>query len=113
MKDGQLFRVKVIKTEDDLPKDGKYFCCHDNGNKNYYPINKRVHSPFENKNYWIFHVDWYLEPIEEQELITDADIEAWAKAKTKEMYDNQEIITVPKLLEFGAKAVLNGEIKHI
>lgn len=108
MKDGQLFRVKVIQTEADLPK--KY--GHYNTSVGKIPFGgKKTYNLFTRRGG--VRIDWYLEPIEEQEQITDADIEAWARKKTKEFYDDNRIITVPEMLIEGAKAALNGGIKHI
>ena len=44
------------------------------------------------------------------EMPNEEEIEEWAKTRTKEIYDREEIITVPKLMEMGAKAMRDGEI---
>jgi hypothetical protein len=61
-------------------------------------------------------VDKELAEIRGGEQITDADIEAWAKDNSKYMdaYGEESIdYETVSLLKQGAKAVLNGEIKHI
>jgi hypothetical protein len=61
MKDGQLFRVKVIKTDTDLPKeDGSYFICYRDKIHDVYNWKSGYERAWEG-------VSWYLEPIEEQE----------------------------------------------
>ena len=72
MKDGQRFIVKVIKTEADLPKEYNFYIF---GFKN---------GTVSGMNYYqhdevdiLKHCLWYLQPIEEQESITDDE-------KTKE-----------------------------
>jgi hypothetical protein len=64
-KDGQLLRVKVIKTEADMPKEeGLYFVAE----KNYKYIYLCKYELTENfVRVWLRDIDWYLEPIEEQE----------------------------------------------
>lgn len=52
-----------------------------------------------------------LEKEIEKETITDADIEAWAAGRVNEIDPNN--YRYGDLLIEGAKAVLNGEIKHI
>jgi hypothetical protein len=101
MKDGQLFRVKVIQTEADLPK--KY--GHYNTSVGKIPFGgKKTYNLFTRRGG--VRIDWYLEPIEEQEQITDADIEAWAE-------ENKKYMTSMGSAIIGAKAYRDGEIKHI
>jgi hypothetical protein len=98
MKDGQLFRVKVIKGTDDLPKYGKEFVAHDKISNATYPYCKF------NKEFWLNNIDWYLEPIE----VSDADIEAWAK---KEYYgESFDAVCIDAYIN-GAKSMRDGEIK--
>lgn len=114
MKDGQLFRVKFIKDESDLPKKG-LFWVHQ---KTYTDslINKHdVGMP--HRKLWIKHIDWYLQPDE----TTDADIEAWAEKKEDEEIEpevNSEFTLIrykdyKNGLYLGAKAFKNGKIPHI
>jgi hypothetical protein len=61
-------------------------------------------------------VDKELAEIRGISKITDSDIEAWAKDNSKYMdaYGEESIdYETVSLLKQGAKAVLNGEIKHI
>jgi hypothetical protein len=130
MKDGQLFKVKVIKTEADLPKRNGYYICKPVGD-----FAGEVKFNFDDeteRNLWMVEVDWYLEPIEEQEpdintpffgnsgvkipmteQITDSDIEAWAstQALSESRKDFERGLWLG--LKVGAKAVLNGEIKRL
>lgn len=58
----------------------------------------------------------YAEKWHEAKLkeITDDDIEAWAKPIADHASDNpNKKLKVKLLLKVGAKAILNGEIKHI
>jgi hypothetical protein len=171
MKDGQLFRVKVIKTEADLPKEnGTYFTLRQGIKYTHDFIGgkpeKKYYDNLTFEDFWLKHITSYLEPIEEQEpvspyegrtvlrpdvygpgndnygrdkwkeelaecikkaepnlskikdvdqelaeirgveTLTDADIEAWARGASN----------IPEIqfgMCIGAKAVLNGEIKHI
>ena len=61
-KDGQLLRVKVIKTEADLPKEDTLCYCSYN--------DKILKMWFRLKDWsiknWLDNVNWYLQPIEEQ-----------------------------------------------
>ena len=81
MKDGQRFIVKVIKTEADLPKEkGKYIFGWDKTEINISEgISKLIFDPKDEESIheYIEDYDWYLQPIEEQELISDEE-------KTKE-----------------------------
>ena len=52
-----------------------------------------------------------LEAELEQEAITDADIEAWAEKEANTIL--VKLGSASEILYIGAKAVLNGEIKHI
>ena len=71
-KDGQRFIIKIIKSEADLPKkEGFYIMQYKNksiGFMNWWEQDWRD---------WLKNIDWYLQPIEEQESITDEE-------KTKE-----------------------------
>jgi hypothetical protein len=105
MKDRQLLRAKVIKTEDDLPKEEECFISHDKiARRIIHKCNYREHL----KEYWLRNIDWYLQ----HEQITDSDIEAWAEeycSKCSSSFDE----TLKYGIKLGAKAALNGEIKHI
>jgi hypothetical protein len=101
MKDGQLFRVKVIKSESDLPKYGKEFIAHDKISNFTYPYCKF------NKEFWLSNIDWYIQPIE----IADADIEAWASLQSNPESKKDFERGLWLGLKVGAKAVINGEIK--
>jgi hypothetical protein len=73
------------------------------------------------KQTWLNEIDWYLQPIE----ITDEDIEAWANGKEDEemipenYIENNEAYTLIRYKDYenglilGAKAMRDGEIKHI
>ena len=81
MKNGKLLRVKVIKTEADLPKEeGEYFV----GVK--LPIDKDTFGDYDlwrwepskpnfDAEYWINSFNWYLQPIEERKPIEDRSAE--------------------------------------
>jgi len=59
-------------------------------------------------------VDKELAEIRGESQITDADIEAWAKELFHNLqFESPIIMAGYKGLIIGAKAVLNGEIKHI
>jgi hypothetical protein len=108
---GQLFRVKVIKSEDDLPKEkGEYYFFHSRGE----PMLRLLLYCAKNDNIellpkcYVDGYDFWLEPID----LTDADIEAWAGIK----WDK---VILPSISDYyrglieGAKAMKDGEIKHI
>jgi hypothetical protein len=102
----ELYRKVYIKSEADFPKeDGVYYvaCFGSNKDLAWYSFNK---SHKENQNFWNRAVDWYL--ILEPE-ITDADIEAWAETMYSKTFGSKYI----QLLTKGAKAMRDGEIKHI
>jgi hypothetical protein len=99
------FKKVFIKDTSDLPRKGILF-IHRTDFDEVCEIDVEQLA----RQFWLDYIDWYLEPIEP---ITDADIEAWARKKTKEFYDDNRIITVPEMLIEGAKAALNGGIKHI
>jgi hypothetical protein len=102
-KDGQLLRVKVIKNEDDLPKES-YYSAHMKEDSLDFNYKQRL---FNNdyKDYWLENIDWYLQPIE----ITDVDIDAWAN---DHQFDDG-LNNCENILIYGVKAALNDEIKHI
>lgn len=106
MKDRQLFRVKVIKSEEDLPKeDDEYFVHY----KEYGMGSTHIYLGNDARKYtWLNDIDWYLIP----DLTNDSDIEAHF---TTLHYDNKNghHYRINKDRIFGAKAVLNGEINHI
>jgi len=84
MKDGQLLRVKVIKTATDLPKEEGNYIVHINSNRNEQENTSNWYYDNKKESFWMFHIDWYLQPIEEQESksekqVTDKIIEKWAK----------------------------------
>lgn len=65
MKDGQLLRVKVIKTNKDLPKEnGEYWTYQGEFDE---VVFMTYHNTEEQKEIWRKYVTWYLQPIEEQE----------------------------------------------
>lgn len=107
----ELYRKIYIKSEADLPKEvGSYFVYFKDVGEDIYdwvltngenPVEEYWNGQFQ-EDYWINTFDWYLQPIE----ITDSDIEAWADNKAVDDLHRRTIIAV-------AKAVINGEIKHI
>jgi hypothetical protein len=100
MKDGQRLIVKVIKSEEDLPKEGTYYCFLKSAHQISLMRMTKSYSIF-----WMEDVDWYLQPIE----ITDSDIEAWAAEKVNEIDEN---LAYGDYLIAGAKAYRDNEIKH-
>ncbi len=54
-----LYKKVVIRSEDDLPKKGKYDTMFKTGK--FY--NQFTYDPLKNKKYWIDTVDWYLSPL--------------------------------------------------
>lgn len=96
----EIIRKIFIKDVNDLPKEDGYYIIH-------YKVDDQGQIQFSyysesEINYWIRLVDWYLQPYE----IDDADIEAWAERNVNFATDKESLVR-------GAKAVLNGEIKHI
>jgi len=71
MKDGQLLRIKIIKTGDDLPKeDGEYFVLRRQYINRDSPLcyyKEALEFNSVTKDYWLAHIAWYLQPVEEQE----------------------------------------------
>jgi len=107
MKDGQLFRVKVIKTVDDLPKeDGEYFINQYGGGASYYYFNSS-HDAFDNKEFWLKHIDWYLRPIE-LDIPNEEEIEKWAETLYSKSFGAKYI----QLLFKGAKWAIDEIIKR-
>jgi hypothetical protein len=108
MKDGQRLIVKVIKSEEDLPKEGIYIVkCADNDAPEFMKM-------AESGNIFWQKVAWYLIP----EETNDSDIEVWADIRAlindEDNPGHKRIDAYAwELLVVGAKAVLNGEIKHI
>jgi len=106
MKDGQRFIVKVIKTEADLPKEkGKYIFGWDKTEINISEgISKLIFDPKDEESIheYIEDYDWYFQPIEEQESISNEEIENYF---TKEHYHYQKgrYTRVDKDRIFGAK----------
>jgi hypothetical protein len=82
MKD-ELYKKVYIDSDDDLPKkSGVYFVKLNNGN------GRILYFPFEGdvgfnvfKSDWIAEVEYYLQPIPDQDLPSDEDIEEWIKAE--------------------------------
>lgn len=65
MKDGQLFRVKVIKSKDDLPKEnGNYFTFRDGVKFTHAFIkgtpDRKYYNDLTFEKFWLKHIDWYL-----------------------------------------------------
>lgn len=107
MKDGQLLRVKVIKTEADLPKETGCYQCHEKNvspediiDSYYYDCEE----PDDFKDVWLGGIDWYLIPDE----TTDSDIYWHLQNIVKDESKAYNIGYAD-----GAKAALNNEIKHI
>jgi hypothetical protein len=70
--EGETFRKVWIKYESDLPKlADDYFVSHKDGDKNWYPFSKIGH--FENINYWLNHIEWYLLPLDKHESKENED----------------------------------------
>jgi len=71
MKEGQLLRVKVIKTEADLPKERGDYECLFNDHKTFGKV--RYDNDFAGSGniWWINKIDWYLQPIDEIISIMD------------------------------------------
>jgi hypothetical protein len=74
----ELYKKVWIKSEADLPKEeGEYFCGEGSGlhYKHFSTTN------FNNEEFWLKHIDWYLQPIEQIEQpepsvqLTDEEIE--------------------------------------
>jgi hypothetical protein len=105
----ELYRKIYIKSEADLPVKEQPYLGQDEKSIHwigYYPSTSDL---FEyQKDHWLNLVDWYLQ----HEQITDSDIEAWAEeycSKCSSSFDE----TLKYGIKLGAKAALNGEIKHI
>lgn len=117
MKDGQRLIVKYINGPDDLPKVKKRYFCYDKYYNQidcftFYLQHEYALKEECEKEYWLKYVDWYI-ILEEQEPVTDTDIEAWADKKVLGLKGDPYIRTLYEGLIEGAKAALNGEIKHI
>jgi hypothetical protein len=101
MKD-ELFKKVYIHSVDDLPKEtGDYFVKLYNGS------GRILHLPFEGEvgfNVWkVF--EYYLQPLSDQDLPSDEEIEEWIKADANwsKTFINGAI--------YGAKAMRDGWIK--
>jgi len=66
MKDGQLFRIKIIKTDADLPKE-RVSCYWHWKNRELQDVVLREYYNDDDKDYWLAF-DWYLQPIEESKV---------------------------------------------
>lgn len=101
----ELYKKVYIKSEEDLPKeDNEYFVYY----KKYGTGSTHIYLGNDARKYtWLNDIDWYLQPIE----ITDADIEAYYPVTSSHQMDTNSWNN--RLRQEGAKAVINGEIKHI
>jgi len=89
MKDGQLLRVKVIKTKNDLPKEKIYtlFNCNLDYSRlvdKYYEFTTFDPNDEEEVIKFPRNYNWYLQPIEEQKSISDEEIEEYLTEKSFE-----------------------------
>lgn len=106
----ETFKKVYVKSEADLPKEsGYHFVCHKDQRHNYYAFDND--GPFENRDYWSKHIDWYLIPDEkpEKKPPTDEDIRKQSETEidpTINVDFNDEQSSVAKrrrLWSYGAK----------
>ena len=97
MKDGQLLRVKFIKTEADLPgKEGLYPCYADGKGLCWFGV------PQNHKYEWMSKVKWYIKPTEEQESKEDQYRKRLNAGRDFLMTQDPRYLTVEDCLEvFG------------
>jgi hypothetical protein len=76
MKDEELYYKRVyIRTEEDLPKEGKYLVKLKDSDRDPYYWEFEEGSP-ANKAYWLKRINWYLQLIKESSLREDLH-KAW------------------------------------
>jgi hypothetical protein len=99
--------IKVwIKTEEDLPKEaGHFIVCKRSGEIFRDYIYPKIDNSFPDANMWLKYIDWYLQPLSDQDLPSDEEIEEWIKADANwaKTFINGAI--------YGAKAMRDGLIK--
>ena len=113
----EKYKKVYIKTEEDLPKEaGHFIVCKRSGEIFRDYIYPKIDNSFPDANMWLKYIDWYLQPLSDQDLPSDEEIKSWAKTLC---YNNEEnpiqdgsIIRLryESLIE-GAKAMRDGWIK--
>ena len=99
MKTAEYFVKVKIESEEDLPKKAAWVIV-----KNKMLIPEAIYFTWDDRKWWLDHIDWYLLPVEQIELPSNEEIDEWADFCASNSVTNKDSLHLIKAASsLGAK----------